>query len=159
MVNQLYLIFKEKDPRPYEAVAAELAHLTSPSTAEVLGKLLKKDDKRIRRAAAAALAARPDPAAQAFLPQLANDPDPEIRSLLLLGGTHIPQAEEQMMTVPVAQGRGLFRQMATGPGRATARAWLLTKFLELDNLEQIEVLGEWLLGSPSADATKTAAGP
>jgi hypothetical protein len=154
---QLYLLFKEKDARPYEMVAFELGKYGTEPTAQLLGKMLKKDDKRVRLAAATALMARTDAFAKPLIEGLASDPDPEIKNLAGPTAGASDNAAKKIMAAPLAEARKLFPQLAIGPGRPAAANWLIAKFPDLDALARVEVLGQWLIGAaPGASALSSA---
>ncbi len=147
-LGQLYLLFKESDPRPYEMVANELAKYPTPATAQLLGKMLKKDDKRIRMAAAKAIVVRGDESAKALVDAVAADVDPDVNAIAQgVVGTAGADAARQLPAAKPADARKLYRQLSAGAGRGAAAKWLLGNFAALDAVAQVEVLGEWLVGA------------
>ena len=144
---QLFMLFKEKDPDPYQRVAAELAALTGKESATMLTRFLKKNDPRIRLAAVRALAHRTDEYALKALAQLGQETNQEIR---LLAQTAREGAEPPLPFPLTAETRPTFRILAEGKGRPLAAQFLLEQFASLDPGLRIALLGDWL----AASATK-----
>ncbi len=154
---QLYLLFKETDARPYELVAAELKGLPSVPSAEILARFLRKDDRRIRVAAAAALAARNDEPARKALAPLLKERDPELR--FYAAGAAAAGERSALVTAVGPSGRTAYRALASGSGRPTAAAWLLSQLDRLGGVARAEALGDWLAttrsGAPVASESAT----
>lgn len=151
-LGQLYLLFKESDPRPYEMVAAELGRSATAATAQLLGKMLKKDDQRVRVAAARALATRTDDFARSLLASVAGDTNPEVKAFAVASGGLTVDAGRQLLAASPADARKLYPQLAIGPSRPIAAAWLVQNFAGLDAVGKVEVLGQWLAGAPPGTA-------
>jgi TonB family protein len=148
-VAQFYLLFNEKDARPYEAAAAGLAHLSSEASATLLARMLKKDDARIRQAGAAALAHRTDAFARKALENVRNDAAPEVRvfaaSLLDEG-----QRRDLVAALPATDMPRLYRALVNGSARTAAADWLLTALPKAPPPAKIDLLGTWIAASPAA---------
>lgn len=155
-LEQLYLLFKETDPRPYEWVSAELGKYSSDATAQFLGRIAKKDDARAHRAAVMALAIRKDASARQVYAAYANDPDPALKAVAP-DPTSVEGLSRQAMAVAPAAGVRAYRSLlAISAGRPAALTWLLAKFADLEPTLQAEVLGLWL--SPPSAGAKVATG-
>jgi TonB family protein len=149
-LTQFYLLFNEKDPRPYEAAAAGLAHLTSEASAALLARMLHKDDVRIRRAAAAALAMRSDGFARKALEAVRGDQNPDVRvfaSALLEDS----QRRELVagLTASTADFGPLYHALVGGSARVAAVDWLATTFVKAEPAAKVDLLGAWLVGYPA----------
>ena len=144
MVTQLFLLHKEKDPRPGEAVAKELGTMKGEASAEMLGKLVhNKGDRRVRLAAARALAVRRDEPARKLLAKLADNQDAELRFL----GSADLDAQKRVAAASAPEGqvwRASFAALAAGPSRLAAVDWALAQFPKLDPAAWVEVVGAWL---------------
>jgi HEAT repeat protein len=147
MVPQLFLLHKEKDPRPGEAVAKELGAMKGEASAEMLGKLVhNKGDRRVRLAAARALAVRRDPPARKLLAKLADNQDAELRFL----GSADLNAQKRLAAASAPEGqswRASFAALAAGPGRLAAVDWALAQFPKLDPAARVEIVAAWLAES------------
>jgi hypothetical protein len=144
MVPQLFLLHKERDPRPGEAVAKELGVMKGEASAEMLGKLVhNKGDRRVRLAAARALAVRRDPPARKLLANLAGHQDAELR---FLGSSEL-DAQKRLAAASAPEGqvwRASFAALAAGPARLAAADWALAQFPKLDPAVRVEIVGAWL---------------
>lgn len=146
---QLFSIFKEKDPRPYESVATELGLLSGDASAEMLIRFAHKNDRAIRLAGARALAARSDDAAGKALRRLASIDDPEVR--FLASANLDPQARLDATSAPegykwTESAKALLR----GPGKLAVTDWILAQFPKLDPATRIDLMGAWLAASPTS---------
>jgi hypothetical protein len=157
-LEQLYLLYKETDPRPYEGVAAALARLSSQASADMLLRMLKRDDPRIRAAASAALASRSDAAAQAGLQAILKDTNAGVRAF---AAAAMGPGERGLALdgIPLGDaGLRLYRALTTGaaPGRAAAAGWLAARFSAATPAQQVELLGQWLRGASGSEPVATA---
>lgn len=157
-LEQLYLLYKETDPRPYEAVAAALGRLSSQASADMLVRMLRKDDRRARVAAAAALAGRSDAGAQAALQVILKDTDPSVR---VFAAVAMGPGERGLALDGVAlsdSGMRVFRALAAGggPARVAAASWLAARFSGANPAQQIELLGKWLEGASRSEPVANA---
>jgi len=146
-LEQLYLLARERDPRPLLAAAAEMARMNTEASAELLGKWLKRSDKTVRRAAIQALAARHDshartlvdPILQAAVTDAAEDP-----AVRLLA---IPLADKNQLVAMTADpilGRAAYQALLRANARQEAARWLLANFEGLPAGERIGILGDWI---------------
>ena len=133
-LEQLFLLGRERDPRPLVAAAGELGQMSSEASADLLRKLLKRSEKQVRLAAIAALAERHDPAARTLVdPILAaaranSAEDPAVRELAIPGAD--PSELVAMGTDP-RLGPVVYRALLRANLRQEAARWLL------GNLEQL----------------------
>jgi len=151
MVPQLFQFYKEKDPRPGEAVAKELGTMNGETSAEMLGKLAhSKSDRRVRLAGARALAARRDQFARKAQATLASDGDAELRFL----GSAAVDAQKRLAAASAPDGHvwlASYAALAAGSGRLAAADWALFQFPKLDPAARVEIMGAWLAGAKPAE--------
>jgi TonB family protein len=148
-LDQLYLLGKETDPRPYEAAAAGLSRLASDASAQLLLRIYLRKDKVTRTAAAAALAARSDEFARAALDAVKDDPAPEIRVF----ASALLEPAERRATAHAAQGPQLYRALLGAADRSGAAAWLVDRFPSSPPPVQAELLSAWLVAGPALGVT------
>jgi TonB family protein len=144
MIPQLFQIYRDKDPRPGEAVAKELGSMKGEASAEMLGKLVhSKGDRRVRLASARALVTRSDQAARKLQATLAGDKDAEMRFL----GSGGLDAQKRLAAVSAPEGhawRASYAALAVGPSRLAAADWALAQFPKLDAPARVEIIAAWL---------------
>jgi TonB family protein len=147
---QFYLLFNEKDPRPYEAAAAGLARLNSEASATLLARMLRKEDPRVRQAAAAALAHRSDSFARKALEPVSKDESPDVR--VFASAVLDENDRHEAVAALGPRGADLYRKLVTGSGRAAAVDWLISAFSKAEPLTKVDALGAWIAGVPDADS-------
>jgi HEAT repeat protein len=143
---QLFLLFKERDARPYQAVAKELASLSGEASADMLARFLRKEDRHIRLAGALALARRHDPAAAKVQATLATSPDAELR---FLAGPTV-DADKRAAIAAAPEGYAwtdACTALAQGSGKLAAIDWILAQFPKLDPPTRTDLMGLWLASS------------
>jgi hypothetical protein len=156
-LEQLYLLARERDPRPLLAAAAEMGRMNTEDSAALLGKWLKRTDKTVRRAAIQALAARHDEAARALVEPILHaaitDPaeDPTVRALALNAAT---PAQIAAMSADDRLGRLGYRALIDANLREDAARWLLGNLERLSPEDRIAVLGDWIAATPKLAARR-----
>ncbi len=142
-IDQLYLLFKETDPRPYERTAVELGRLSSPASADLLGRMLRKDAGRIRLAAALALQGRSDAAAKTIFERLTADPHPLIRTLAATPSAADLEAAAQAM----GNGDGALatfeKLLGNTRGRPVAALWTLQQWGGATGQQRASLMRRW----------------
>jgi TonB family protein len=162
-LDQLYLLARETDPRPGQAVAEELAQLASPASAELLGKMLKRNNFPVQVAAAHALARRKDAAARAQLAELGADLPAQVRQELQAPASASPPGAPAAVTAAAATPvlepfEALLRQRQ----EHAAAQWIVAHWTALPPREGIAALGTWLGRAAVTRSTsdpKSAAAP
>jgi HEAT repeat protein len=143
-LTQLFLLFKERDARPYEAVARELAALAGEPSAQMLTRFLRKDDRRVQLAGARALARRQDPFAAKAQATLATSTDAELR---FLAAPTLTDADQRKTATSAPEGYAwtdsCVALMQAG-GKLAAADWLLAQFPKLGPETRVEIMGAWL---------------
>jgi hypothetical protein len=155
VLPQLFLVFREKDPVVYTTLATELAALSGKASADMLGRLLRKDDIRVKLAAARALAARHDEYAAKLQASLAGASNIELQ--LLAGPAQDKDKDndkdkrEAALAAPMnEESAKTFSALLRGPGRMVAADWLLVQFAKLDPGMRVSLLGQWLGTRPKS---------
>jgi TonB family protein len=149
VLPQLFLIFKEKDPVVFTTLAPELAALSGAASAEMLGRLLRKDDLGIKLAAARALASRHDEHAAKAQATLAASANPEVQ---LLAGLALDKDKRESATkAPTNENfPPSFSALLQGADRIVAADWLLAQFDEIEPGTRVALLGQWLGTRPKS---------
>lgn len=141
---QLFLLFKERDARPYEAVARELAVLSGEPSAQMLTRFLRKDDRRIQLAGARALARRQDPFAAKAQATLATASDAELR---FLAAPVMADADQRKAATSAPEGYAWTDSgvaLLQGGGKLAAVDWILAQFPKLGPETRVDLMGAWL---------------
>jgi HEAT repeat protein len=143
-LTQLFMLFKEKDVRPYQAVADELAALAGEPSAQMLARFSRRDDRRVQLAGARALARRQDPFAAKAQAALASSPDAELR---FLATPTLTDAELRKTATAAPEGYAWTEScaaLAEGSGKLAAVDWTLAQFPKLGPEARVDVMGTWL---------------
>ena len=152
-IEQLFLLARERDPRPLIGAATELGHMSSEASLQLLRKLLKRSEITVRGAVVLALASRRDqPARELVNPILsaarANPGEiPSIRELALGGAS---PAELVVMSTDARLGLSVYRALLRAQRKQEAAAWLLANVERLSPEDQISAFGDWLAEAPRA---------
>jgi len=143
VLPQLLLIAREKDSTVFLTLAPELGGLSGQASAEMLGRLLRKDDPKIKLAAARALASRRDEHAAKVQATLASAGNAELQ--LLAGLALDKEHRATVLAFPVGEGfSASFAALLRGSASITAGDWMLTHFETLAPNTRAEMLGQWL---------------
>lgn len=155
-LDQLYLLSRETDPRPARAVAAELAQLSTPASAEFLGRMMKRNNRDVQVAAARALTARKDPAAKTELDTIKASPDASPEFWASVSGTDASATKATLTSAGnVSAAIEPCRQLLASRHNREAIAWIAAQLPALDARGAIDVLGVWL-DRPSPAAAEAA---
>jgi TonB family protein len=143
-LSQLFLLFKERDARAYEAVARELGALSGESSAQMLMRFVRKDDRRVQLAGARALARRQDPFAAKAQATLATSTDAELR---FLAAPTLTDPDQRKGAAGAPEGYAwtdsCVALMQAG-GKLAAVDWILAQFPKLGPEARVELMGAWL---------------
>ena len=145
VLPQLFLVFKEKAPDVYLALAPELANMSGAPSANMLARFLRKDEPTIREAAALALAARHDEHAEKIQTSLAGSDSFKLQ--LLAGPALAKEKRAAAVKTPIGD-KVTWHALVRGSGRTLAGEWLLAQFSELAPVARVELLGDWLGSRP-----------
>jgi len=145
VLPQLFLVFREKAPVVYTTLAPELAALSGAPSADMLGRLLRKDDASIKLTAARALAARHDEHAAKVQASLASTTNVELQLLAGLALDKDKDKREAALAAPLnEESAKTFSALLHGPDRTIAADWLLVQFAKLEPGMRVSLLGQWL---------------
>jgi TonB family protein len=143
-LDQLVLVWKERDPRPAVAVAAELGRMSTPASAAFLGRLLRRHDPAIDQAATLALAARHDQPARALLAPLAA-----------AAVSDHAAATTGRAAAAGATPDAYLALLYNNPRQAAY--WIVANFDRLEPRQVVAVLGSWLSKPPAPQAGSVSA--
>lgn len=140
---QLFLIAREKDSLIFTTLAPELGALSGQASAEMLGKLLRKDDLAIKLAAARALARRRDEHAAKVRVSLTAAGRADLQ---LLAGLALDKEKRAVaLAAPIDEGFApTYAALLRGGASLTAGDWLLEHFQTVEPSTRTELLGQWL---------------
>jgi TonB family protein len=143
VLPQLFLSAREKDSTIFITLAPELGALSGQASAEMLGRLLRKDDLKIRVAAARALASRRDDHAAKVQATLTSTSNAELQ--LLAGLALDKEHRATVLAAPVSEGfSASFAALLRGSANLIAGDWMLVHFETMDPNTRAEMLGQWL---------------
>jgi TonB family protein len=153
-LNDLYLLFKDTDPRPAEATIRELERVPTEEATKMIAKLLRRPLVPVQKAAAHALVTRRAKSAfPALKPMLEGQTDPEMHGLALVA------ADDAMLvklTEDPKMGIWVYRALLARGERDRAADWLLAHLSVLLPQNQADALVDWLstADAPTASASK-----
>ncbi len=165
-LDDLYVIFMDKDPRPSAAVATELDHLRTEEATKLLVRLLKRTNLAVQLAAARALINRgAHDSYSAFRPFLDAKTDAELHGLALVSAE--PSTLDNLAQV-VAASNGAdpkvarlalatYRARLARSERSAAGDVLISVLMKLPPADRGNALADWLATAHEGSA-KTAAG-
>jgi hypothetical protein len=149
--DYLQPLFKDRGDQALVAMAPELGHQSSPGSAEMLGRMLKRNDPELHQAVLAALAGRRDQAGRALFRPLveAIKKDPRAPSDARLVAYSGADADE---LTPLARdpvvGILAFKALLRAKRHAEAADWLVASFDRLPPAELADAFGAWLATPP-----------
>ncbi len=156
-IEHLYLLARERDPRPLIAAADELGRMSSTSSAELLAKLLKRSEKNVRLAAIRALAGRRDPSATALVDPILADArvNPAAESGVRELAMAAANTDELIgISADTRLGPSSYRALLRANLRQEAARWLLGNLEQLSPEDRITALGDWIGEAPKYAAQK-----
>ena len=165
-LDDLYVIFMDKDPRPSAAVATELDHLRTEEATKLLVRLLKRSNLAVQLAATRALINRgARDTYNAFRPFLDAKTDAELRGLALVSAeastldnlAKVVEASNAADAKATRLGLATYHARLARSERDPAGDVLLSVLMKLSPSERADALADWL-ASPHGAGTKTAAG-
>jgi hypothetical protein len=155
-LEQLYLLGRETDPRPGTWVASELAQMSTASSAEFLGKMVRRSNPVVQAAAARALLARKDAAARTEWDTVKADArvPSDVRAI---GVKAAVEASPVAATPPPRGAAEPVRQLLKDNRHKEASGWIVERLASLEPRDAIDVLQTWLTRPPAAAATANPA--
>jgi TonB family protein len=149
--DYLMPLFKDKTAQPLVAMAPELGRQASPGSAELLGKMLKRNDRELRLAVLAALSARRDAPGRALFQPLADhvkkDPYAGRDERLLVFAAADADELLPLARDPVV-GMLAFRALLRARRHQEAADWLVAAFDRLGPAELVDAFAAWLASPP-----------
>jgi HEAT repeat protein len=151
--NDLYLLFKDTDPRPAEAVVRELETVPGDETNKMLGRLLRRPLVPVQKAAAAAIVKRRAKIVFPGMKPFLAGPDAEMRALALVAAD---DAQLAKAAADPKMGVAVYRALLARGERDRAADWLLAHVASMQPVAQADAMVDWLTTAetPPASAAK-----
>jgi HEAT repeat protein len=151
--DDLYMLFRDTDPRPAEATLRELENVRGEEATKMIAKLMHRPLVPVQRAAARLLIKR---RARSTFPSFASfleSSDPELRGMGLVA------ADDAKLTSQAADpkmGIWVYRALLARGERDRAADWLLAALPTLQPVGQAEAMVDWITSAdpPTATASK-----
>ena len=150
--DYLQPLFKNHDDRPLVAMAAALGELSSPASAELLAKMVKRGVPELTLAVTRALAPRTDDPAREVLKPLAiaakRNPYTTRDLMVLLYST---ASLDELMPLAKDPYLGIlaYKAMLRAKRHKDAADWLVAAFDRLPPEVLVEAFGAWLASPPT----------
>jgi hypothetical protein len=147
-LDDLYVLFKDNDPRPSLAALRELDRVPSDDATKLIARLAKRPQLEVQKAAAELLLRRN---ARDYYPSMRSylEPktDPSLRTLALAG---VDEASLQAAAADPTLGNGVFRARLARGEREQAIDWFLAHGAKLPPATQADAMIDWLTSAPPA---------
>ncbi len=166
-LDDLYVIFMDKDPRPSAAVATELDHLRTEEATKLLVRLLKRSNLSVQLAATRALINRgARDTYGALRPFLDAKTDAELRGLALVSA-EASTLDNLAQVVAASNGAdpkvtrlalATYHARLARSERDAAGDVLLSVLMKLTPAERADALADWLGSAHKTGGAATAAG-
>jgi TonB family protein len=154
--DDLYMLFKDTDPRPAEATLHELDHVTTAESTKMIAKLMRRPLVPVQRTAAEILVRRHAtetfPAFKMFVDPPASDA--ELRGLGLVA---VDDAKLASFATDPKMGVWVYRALLARNERDRAADWLLSQAGAMTPDAQADAMVDWLASvePPTASASKS----
>lgn len=156
-LDDLYVLFKETDPRPALAALRELDRVYGDEATKLIARLAKRPQIEVQRAAADLLLKRnARDYYPSMKPYLEPKADPALRTVALAG---VDEASLQAAATEPGLGNGVFRARLARGEREQAIDWFLAYGAKLQPAMQADAMTEWLLTAPADTKTTAAKAP
>jgi TonB C terminal len=150
-LDDLYVLFKDNDPRPALAALRELADVPGEEATKLIARLAKRPQLPVQKAAAELLVRRKAVDYYSTLkPYLDPKSDPELRTLALVGAD---EPELQAAAIDPKLGTGMFRVRLARGERDKAIDWFLAYGTALPPPAQADVMVDWLAAVDTSQPT------
>lgn len=149
-------LFKQGDVSSLVALASELGRQSSPASADLLAKMLKRNEQPLRRAVMEALAARQDAPARALLRPLVQAVKKDMRASSesrILAYSNADLDELRPFSRDPALGPILYRTLLRAERHDEAIDWLVAAFDRLPPETVVDAFAAWLATQPPRVAT------
>jgi TonB family protein len=141
-LDDLYVLFKDDDPRPALAALKELERVPSEEATKLIARLTKRPQIEVQKAAAALLVRRNARDYYSSLKSfLEPKSDPELRALALAG---LDEPALQGAAGDPSLGLGVYRARLARGEREQAIDWFLARGSKLQPLQQAEAMADWM---------------
>jgi hypothetical protein len=153
--NDLYLLFKDTDPRPAEWTLRELDKVPTEETSRMIGRLARRPLPSVQKLAAQLLVKRHAKGQFALLKGYVEPPaaDAELRGLSLVAAD---DATLTKLSNDAKMGPWVYRALLARGERDRAADWLLAQLTAMQPAAQADALVDWLVTAeaPQASAAK-----
>jgi hypothetical protein len=151
--DDLYMLFRDTDPRPAEATLRELERLKSEEATKMIAKLLKRPLVSVQRLAAQLLMKRKAKSTFAAFSNLADSKDAELKGMSLVAAD---DAQLAAAGADAKMGIWTYRALLARGERDRAADWLLAALPTLQPASQADAMVDWLAtADPPTLASKT----
>ena len=157
-LDDLYVLFQDKDARPSLAALRELERVTSDEATKLIARLAKRPQLEVQKAAAELLLRRNARDYYASLKSfLEPKTDPTLRTAALAG---VDEASLQAAATDPTLGTGIFRARIARGEREQAIDWFLAHGATLPAAAQADAMTDWIVmarqAPPAAGSKPTA---
>jgi TonB family protein len=153
-LNDLYMLFKDTDPRPAEATLVELERVPGEEATKMIARLAHRPLHPVQKLAAQILIRRQARGSYATLKSfLEPQTDPELRALALVAAD---EAQLASLAEDAKLGPAVYRARLARGERDRAADWLLAHVEKLPPAAQAEAMVDWL-GSLAPSASTALA--
>ena len=150
-LDDLYVLFKDNDPRPALAALRELADLPGEEAIKLIARLAKRPQLPVQKAAAELLVRRKAVDYYSTLkPYLDPKTDPELRALALVVAD---EPALQAAAIDPKLGSAMFRVRLARGERDQAVDWFLSHGTALSPPAQADVMVDWLAAVDTSQPT------
>ena len=150
--DDLYMLFRDTDPRPAEATLRELDHVPSEEATKFIAKLMRRPLVAVQRSAAELLLKRHAksafPAFKTFLDPPSSDA--ELRGMALVAAD---DAKLASLAADPKMGGWVYRTLLARGERDRAADWLLAHVAAMPPASQAEAMVDWIASAETPNAT------
>jgi len=151
-LDDLYVLFKDNDPRPALAALRELERVPGDDATKLIARLAKRPQLEVQRAAAELLLRRnARDYYPSMKPYLEPKTDPTLRTVALAG---VDEASLQAAAADAALGNAVFRARLARGEREQAIDWFLAHGAKLQPVTQADAMIDWLATAPRPAPTE-----
>jgi TonB family protein len=141
-LDDLYVLFKDDDPRPALAALKELERVPSEEATKLIARLARRPQHDVQKMAADMLVRRnARDYFSSLKPYLDPKSDPDLRTLALAG---VDEPALQAAAGDTALGLGVYRARLARGEREQAIDWFLARGPKLQPNLQAEAMADWL---------------
>jgi TonB family protein len=151
-LDDLYVLFKDDDPRPSLAALRELERVPSEEATKLIARLSRRPQREVQKAAAELLLRRQARDYYAALkPFLEPKVDPDLRALALVT---VDETALQAAAADATLGLGVYRARLARGEREQAIDWFLARGPKLGPNLQAEAMADWITSRPAPPPTE-----